>query len=232
VLSSDSIRLNMQRPVRVLLVDDQHLVRKGLAMILSPTDGFEIVGEVDDGAAALEAATRLKPDVVLMDIRMKGMDGIEATRRLRARDDGPPVLVLTTFDDDEVLSSALRAGAAGFILKDAPSADIIRSTRAVADGGAWLDPTVTGRVLAAYRSTALPASLPETRRRLAGLTVRELDVLRLLGRGLSNEEIARSLTIGEATVKTHVGHILDKLALRDRSAAIVFAFDHQLVERI
>jgi DNA-binding NarL/FixJ family response regulator len=165
-----------------------------------------------------------------MDVRMKGMDGVEATRRLRARGGAPPVLVLTTFDDDEVLSAALRAGAAGFILKDAPAADIIRATRAVAEGEAWLDPAVTGRVLATYRAGAPPASSPETRRQLADLTPRELEVLCLVGRGLSNEEIANRLIIGEATVKSHIGHVLDKLGLRDRAAAIVFAFDHGLVQ--
>jgi DNA-binding NarL/FixJ family response regulator len=172
----------------------------------------------------------LHPDVVLMDVRMRGMDGVEATRRLHARGGAPPVLVLTTFDDDEVLSAALRAGAAGFILKDAPAADIIRATRTVAEGGAWLDPAVTGRVLAAYRAGAPPASSPETRRRLADLTPRELEVLCLVGRGLSNDEIATRLIIGEATVKSHVSHVLDKLGLRDRAAAIVFAFDYGLVQ--
>lgn len=220
----------MQPAIRVLLVDDQQLVRKGLQLILTPADGFEIIAEAEDGAAALQLADRLRPDVVLMDIRMKGMDGVEATRRLRARGESPPVLVLTTFDDDEVLSASLRAGAAGFILKDAPSDDIIRATRVVAEGGAWLDPSITGRVLAAYRAGSQSSSSPETRRLLAGLTARELEVLRLIGRGLSNDEVAQRLVIGEATVKSHVGHILDKLGLRDRSAAIVFAFDHGLVQ--
>jgi DNA-binding NarL/FixJ family response regulator len=220
----------MQASVRVLLVDDQQLVRKGLQLILSPADGFEIVGEAEDGAAALDLVARLKPDVVLMDIRMKGMDGVEATRQLRMREDSPPVLVLTTFDDDDVLSASLRAGAAGFILKDAPSTDIIRSTRVVAAGGAWLDPSITGRVLATYRAGAPPANSPETRRRLGDLTARELEVLCLVGRGSSNEEVAQQLVIGEATVKSHIAHILDKLDLRDRSAMIVFAFDHGLVQ--
>jgi DNA-binding NarL/FixJ family response regulator len=217
--------------MRVLLVDDQPLVRTGLQMILGPADGFEVVGEAADGASAVEAVARLRPDVVVMDVRMKGMDGVEATRRLRARGPTPPVLVLTTFDDDAVLSAALRAGAAGFVLKDAPAADIIRSVRTVAEGGAWLDPAVTGRVLATYRSGAPPAAAsPDARRRLAELTPRELEVLRLVGRGLSNEEIADRLVIGEATVKSHVGHLFEKLELRDRAAAIVFAFDHGLVQ--
>ena len=213
--------------IRVILVDDQELVRAGLRLILEPDDGFHIVVECADGAAALAAVAAARPDVVLMDVRMKGMDGVEATRRLRAAPDAPPVLILTTFDDDEVLSAALRAGAAGFLLKDAPAEDLIRGTRAVAEGGAWLDPAVTGRVLAAYRAGAPP---PAARTRaLAELTPRELDVLRLIGRGLSNPEIAEALFIGEATVKTHVGRVLDKLGLRDRPAAIVFAFDHGLV---
>ncbi len=221
----------MAAPVRVLLVDDQPLVRKGLQLILGPEDGFEIVGEAADGTAALEAAARLRPDVVLMDVRMKGMDGVEATRRLRADSASPPVLVLTTFDDDEVLSAALRAGAAGFILKDAPAGDIIRAARTVAEGGAWLDPAVTGRVLATYRAGVPPAAASlEARRRLADLTPREREVLCLVGRGLSNDEIAERLVIGEATVKSHVGRVFDKLGLRDRAAAIVFAFDHRLVQ--
>jgi DNA-binding NarL/FixJ family response regulator len=199
-------------------------------LILSPADGFEIVGEAADGAAALDLVDCLKPDVVLMDIRMKGMDGVEATRQLRMRKNSPPVLVLTTFDDDEVLSASLRAGDAGFILKDAPSADIIRSTRVVAAGGAWLDPSITGRVLATYRAGVPPANSLETRRRLADLTARELDVLCLVGRGSNNDEIAHQLVIGEATVKSHIAHILDKLGLRDRPAMIVFAFDHGLVQ--
>ena len=212
--------------IRVLLVDDQALVRAGLRMILGPEDGFEIVGECDDGAAALAAIPARRPEVVLMDVRMRGMDGVEATRRLREVPDSPPVLILTTFDDDEVLSAALRAGAAGFVLKDAPAEDLIRATRVVAEGGAWLDPAVTGRVLAAYRTGAPPAARTAE---LAELTARELDVLRLIGRGLTNQEIANALYIGEATVKSHIGRILDKLELRDRAAAIVFAFDHGLV---
>jgi DNA-binding NarL/FixJ family response regulator len=213
--------------IRVLLVDDQPLVRAGLKLILSPADGFEIVGECGDGAEVL-ACLGLQPAVIVMDVRMKGMDGVEATRRLRAVPGAPPVLILTTFDDDEVLSSALRAGAAGFVLKDAPAEDLIRATRTVAEGGAWLDPAVTGRVLTAYRASARSGTGPE--RALSVLTPRELEVLRLIGRGVSNQEIGELLVISEATVKSHVGNILGKLELRDRAAAIVFAFDHGLVQ--
>ena len=213
--------------IAVLLVDDQPLARAGLRMILGPADGFEIVGECNDGGAALAAVARRRPDVVVMDVRMKGMDGVEATRRLSATPDPPPVLILTTFDDDEVLSAALRAGAAGFLLKDSPAEDLIRATREVARGGAWLDPAVTARVLAAYRTSA--PSDTAAAARLRELTPRELDVLRLIGRGATNQEIADLLVISEATVKTHIGRILAKLELRDRAAAIVFAFDQGLV---
>ncbi|MBK9944531.1 MAG: response regulator transcription factor [Kouleothrix sp.] len=213
--------------IRVLLVDDQPLARAGLKLILSPADGFTIVGECADGAEVLDALV-LRPDVIVMDVRMKGVDGVEATRRLRTLASTPPVLILTTFGDDEVLSAALRAGAAGFVLKDALAEDLIRATRTVAQGGAWLDPAVTTRVLHAYRSGT--TSPPNAAGALAALTPRELEVLRLIGRGASNQEIADALIIGEATVKSHVGNILGKLDLRDRAAAIVFAFDHGLVQ--
>lgn len=215
--------------IRVILVDDQPLVRAGLRMILGPADGFEIVTECDDGAECLAAVASDRPDVVLMDVRMKGMDGVEATRRLRRTSDAPPILILTTFDDDEVLSSALRAGAAGFVLKDAPAEELIRATRIVAAGEAWLDPAVTARVLATYRGS-VPAASTGAADVLGDLTPRERDVFRLIGRGMTNQEIADALYIGEATVKSHVGRILDKLDLRDRAAAIVFAFDHGLVQ--
>jgi DNA-binding NarL/FixJ family response regulator len=218
--------VDTSEPIRVLLVDDQPLVRAGLRLILGPEDGFEIVGECDDGTSALVAAGRLSPDVVVMDVRMRGMDGVEATRRLREQPDAPPVLILTTFDDDEILSAALRAGAAGFELKDAPAEELIRAVRVVARGDAHLDPTVTERVLAAYRRAAPGQALAS---QIADLTPRELEVLRLIGRGATNDEIGAALVIGEATVKTHVGRIFDKLGLRDRAAAIVFAFDHGLV---
>jgi DNA-binding NarL/FixJ family response regulator len=214
--------------IRVLLVDDQQLVREGLRRILHTDEGFEVAGECTDGAEVAAAIEGRRPDVVVMDVRMRDVDGVEATRRLREKPDAPPVIVLTTFDDDEVLSGALRAGAAGFVLKDAPGEELIRSVRTVAEGGAWLDPAVTGRVLATYRS-ATPVGDDGAAERIAELTPRERDVLRLIGRGATNAEIAESLFVSEATVKSHIGHIFTKLDLRDRAAAIVFAFDHGLV---
>jgi DNA-binding NarL/FixJ family response regulator len=213
--------------VRVLVVDDQELVRTGLRGILRSRFGFEIVGELASGEGIVEAANALQPDVVVMDVRMPHVDGVEATRRLREAADEPPVLVLTTFDDEEVLAGALRAGAAGFLLKGVPAEDLQRAVRAVAAGDSWLDPAVTGRVLSAYRDGAAPA-LPGAA--VEVLTPRERDVLALIGEGLSNTEIARTLTLGEGTIKTHVGHIFAKLQLRDRAAAVVFAFDHGLVK--
>jgi DNA-binding NarL/FixJ family response regulator len=213
--------------IRVVLVDDQPLVRTGLRRILAPREGFEVVAECSDGDEVEAAVDAHRPDLVIMDARMKRVGGAEATRRLRRRPDTPPVLVLTTFDDDEVLSASLRAGASGFQLKDAPGEDLIRSARVVAEGGAWLDPAVTARVLAAYRSSA-PSQAAAVR--VEALTEREREVLALIGRGLSNPEIADELHISEVTVKSHVGHIFTKLDLRDRAAAIVFAFDHGIVE--
>jgi DNA-binding NarL/FixJ family response regulator len=211
--------------VDVLLVDDQELVRSGLRRILRRKDGFAIVGECADGEEVADAVEQHHPDVVVMDLRMRGVDGIEATRRLRRDPGSPPVLVLTTFDDDELLSGALRAGAAGFLLKDSPAEELIRAVRTVASGHALLDPAVTARVLDAYRtgSPAGSGAQPDA------LTSRELDVLRLVGRGLSNGEIAVELVISEVTVKSHIGRIFTKLDLRDRAAAIVYAFDQRLV---
>jgi DNA-binding NarL/FixJ family response regulator len=212
---------------RVLLVDDQELVRAGLRGILRPELGFEVAGECPDGGGVAAAVESLRPDVVLMDVRMPRVDGITATRQLRRLPDGPPVLALTTFDDDEVLAGMLRAGAAGFVLKGVPAEDLQRAVRTVAEGGAWLDPAVTGRVLAAYRSAAPPAGRDDAA--VAGLTAREREVLVLIGRGRTNAEIAGELFVGEGTVKTHVNHLFTKLGLRDRAAAVVFAFDHDLV---
>ena len=214
--------------IRVALVDDQTIVRTGLARILSPTDGFEIVAECGDGAELLAIAPELDADVVLMDVRMPQLDGIEATRRLRAIDDAPPVLILTTFDEDELLWGAIEAGASGFVLKDTTADELIAGVTAVAGGGAWFDPTVAPRVLAAYRSRVAPGL--RSARRLDQLTAREHDVLQLLSRGNTNSEVAATLHISEATVKTHVGSIFMKLGVRDRAAAIVYAFDHGVVQ--
>jgi DNA-binding NarL/FixJ family response regulator len=213
--------------IRVLLVDDQQLVREGLRRILHTDEGFDVVGECADGDEVVEAVARARPDVVVMDIRMKRVDGVEATRRLRAQPDPPPILVLTTFDDDEVLAGALRAGASGFQLKDARGEDLVRAAHAVAAGDAWLDPAITARVLTVYRT--MPTEPSDGSGVLAQLTARELDVLRAIGRGATNQEIAATLFVSEATVKSHVGHIFTKLGVRDRAAAIVFAFDHRLV---
>jgi DNA-binding NarL/FixJ family response regulator len=211
--------------IRVLLVDDQPLARAGLRRILRPRAGFEVVGECDDGDQVERAVAATTPDVVVMDVRMKRMDGAEATRRLRSREGSPPVLVLTTFDEDEVLSASLRAGASGFQLKDAPGAELLKAVKTVAEGGAYLDLAVTHRVLAAFGAQATPALRPPD----SSLTPREREVLVLVGRGLANGEIARELYISEVTVKAHLGHVLTKLDLRDRAAAIVYAFDTGLV---
>lgn len=211
--------------IRVLLVDDQELIRAGLRGILRSRFDFDIVGELGDGSGVVKAVEELLPDVVVMDVRMPGTDGVTATRSLRALPQAPPVLVLTTFEDEEILAAALRAGAAGFLLKGVPAEDLQRAVRTVAEGGAWLDPAVTGRVLAAYRDGA--TSLPDAV--LDVLTPREREVLELIGTGLSNAEIADRLTLGEGTIKTHIGHVFAKLQLRDRAAAVVFAFDHGLV---
>jgi DNA-binding NarL/FixJ family response regulator len=212
--------------VRVLLVDDQELVRSGLRRILRRRDGFVVAAECADGAEVPAALANQAVDVVVMDLRMKHVDGIQATRRLRATPDQPPVLALTTFDDDELLSGALRAGAMGFVLKDASAEDLMRAIRTVALGGSWLDPAVTGRVLATYRKAATG---PHQARPPDGLTARERDVLAAIGGGLSNGEIASTLFISELTVKSHIGRIFAKLNLRDRAAVIVYAFDHGIV---
>ena len=210
--------------VRVLLVDDQELVRSGLRRVLRRRDGVLVVGECEDGDQVQAAEAEHDPDVVVMDLRMRRVNGIDATRALRGRPGAPPVLVLTTFDDDELLAGALRAGAAGFLLKDSPAEDVVRGVVAVAAGQAVLDPAVTSRVLDTFRSAPEAAPVADT-----PLTARELEVLQLMGRGLSNGEIASTLVIGEVTVKSHIGRIFTKLDLRDRAAAIVYAFDRGLV---
>jgi DNA-binding NarL/FixJ family response regulator len=213
--------------IRALVVDDQELVRAGLSKLLSYDDDIDIVGECSDGGEVVDAVRSLRPDVVLMDIRMKEVDGAEATIRLQELDHPPPVLVLTTFGEDEIVAAALGAGARGFILKDTPADDLAAAIRCVADGGAWLDPQVTPAVLESYRHSGIART--GQARRLDELTEREREVLARIGRGRTNQEIAAELFITEATVKSHVGNILSKLGARDRAAAIVLAFDHGLV---
>ena len=214
--------------IRVLIVDDQPVVRAGVLRILSPADGFDVVGECSDGDEVVAAVDELHPDLVLMDVRMQRTDGVTATGELRSLDpDGAPVLILTTFDDDDALWGALDAGAAGYVLKDAPAEDLLAAARAVAGGGAWLDSRVTPRVLAALRRVG--GSAVQRTVSVERLTVREHDVLRLMARGATNREIAGTLIVSEATVKSHVGAIFSKLGARDRAAAIVFAYDHGIV---
>jgi DNA-binding NarL/FixJ family response regulator len=213
--------------VRVVLVDDQPLVRAGISFILSTEPGIDVVSEAPNGELGLVAVGDHHPDVVLMDIRMPVMDGIEATTRLNA-DGGPPVLVLTTFDDDEVLWGAVRAGAAGFLLKDAPADDLCAAIRAVAGGGSWLDQRVTPRVLGAVRAGAPQLSLAD-RSVVDQLSDRETEVLTLMAQGASNIEMAERLVLSERTVKGHVGSIFNKLGARDRAAAIILAYESGLV---
>jgi DNA-binding NarL/FixJ family response regulator len=210
--------------VRALIVDDQDLVRSGLSLILRERHGIVVVAECTDGDEVPEAVARHRPDVVVMDLRMKRVGGIEATQNLTDAD-GPPVLALTTFNDDELLSGVLHAGAAGFILKDSPAEDLIRAVRAVGTGSSYLDPAVTARVLDAYRSTSAAQVEPGA---IDELTPREREVLTLIARGHTNSEIAAALHISGLTVKSHVGRIFTKMGLRDRAAAIVFAYRHHL----
>jgi DNA-binding NarL/FixJ family response regulator len=218
--------------IRVLIVDDQALVRAGFRMILESEPGIEIVGEASDGLEALEAVREHGPDVVLMDIRMPNLDGLEATRRLVGDENsgGPRVLMLTTFDLDEYVYEALRAGASGFLLKDTPPEQLVSAIEVIASGDALLSPTITKRVIEEFIrrppstvSTPLPAALED-------LTARELEVLGFMARGLSNAEIAKDLFVSETTVKTHVARILMKLDLRDRVQAVVYAYESGLVQ--
>jgi len=211
--------------IRVLIADDQSLVRTGFRLILSGEPGIEVVGEARDGAEAAALATELKPDVVLMDVRMPGVDGIEATRRIVVDETSPRVLVLTTFDLDDIVYDALRAGASGFLLKDAPEERLLTAIQVVAEGGSLFAPSVTRRLIDEF-SRRTPTAPPPA---LSELTARELEVLRLLAEGLSNAEIAARLVVSEHTVKTHVAHILQKLDLRDRTQAVVVAYESGLV---
>lgn len=216
--------------VRVLLVDDQALVRGGLRMIIDAQPDLEVVGEAADGREGIEAFHRLRPNVVVMDIRMPHLDGVEATRRL-AGPDSPyraRVLILTTFDLDEYVYDALKAGASGFMLKDAPPADLVGAIRVVADGDALLAPSVTRRLIASFVRKA-PPNVGD-RGGLNQLTEREKEVLKLVARGLSNAQIAETLVVGETTVKTHVARLLDKLDLQNRVQAAILAYEVGLVE--
>lgn len=211
----------------LLVVDDQEMVREGLRLVLESEPDLEVVGEAADGTAAVREALLLRPDVVLMDIRMPGVDGLTATRRLLSGGGGPKVLVLTTFALDAYVYEALRAGASGFLLKDSPRAHLVHAVRSVAAGDALLDPLLTRRLIEDFVRRPPPdAGRPEQLRRL---TERELDVLRLLAEGLSNAEVAARLVLGETTVKTHVASLLGKLGLRDRVQAVVLAYECGLV---
>jgi DNA-binding NarL/FixJ family response regulator len=215
--------------VRLLIVDDQELVRTGFRLFLETQDDLEVVGEAGDGEEAIELARELRPDVILMDIRMPRMDGVEATARLTAARIEPPprVLVLTTFDLDEYVFGALRAGAAGFLLKDAPRERLLEAIRVVHGGDALLSPSITRRLIEDFATRTDPLEPPTAV--LEQLTPREREVLILVARGLSNGEIAKRLVVTEATVKSHVGSILMKLDLRDRVQAVVFAYEHGIV---
>lgn len=215
-----------QPGVRVVLVDDQELIRTGFRMILSVEPGIEVVGEAADGEAGVRLVAEQAPDVALMDVQMPGLDGIAATERVVAGHPGTAVLILTTFDDDEYLFSALRAGAAGFLLKNCPPEDLVHAIRTVAEGHSLLAPEVTQRVIA--RSTARAATTRDPR--LDTLTERERDVLAAMARGMSNAEIAAEMYLSSATVKSHVSRILTKIDVRDRVQAVIAAYESGLVD--
>jgi len=215
--------------VRVLLADDQALVRSGFRKLLEGEAGIEVVAEAADGLEAIEKARLHRPDVVLMDIRMPRLDGLQATARIFATTNPPPrILVLTTYDLDEYIFEALKAGASGFLLKDSPAEELVAAIHVVAAGEALLAPSVTRRLIEAFVS--VPRVSPEAKRQLDGLTARENEVLHLVARGLSNAEIATELHLGEATVKSHIGNLLMKLELRDRVQAVVLAYESGLVK--
>ncbi|MDT7843347.1 response regulator transcription factor [Streptomyces justiciae] len=216
----------MSGPYRILLCDDQELIRMGLRMVIDSQPDLAVVGEAADGHAALELSTELRPDLVLMDVRMPGVDGLTATRKLCAGPDAPKVLVVTTFDLDEYAYGALRAGASGFLVKDALGEEILVTVRAVLRGDVMMGPSVIRRLVERF---VLPAASTTPDERLDLLTGREREVLTLVARGLSNQEIAARLFLGETTVKTHLGRILGKLELRDRVHAVIFAYESGLI---
>lgn len=213
---------------RVLICDDQELIRMGLRMVVDSQPDLTVVGEAADGDAAITGVAALQPDLVLMDVRMPGLDGLAATEHLCARPNGPRILVVTTFDLDEYAYAALRAGANGFLVKDAPAEEILVTVRAVLRGEVMVAPSLTRRLVDRFVRQA-PASVPAQRSRLAALTDREREVLALVAEGLTNGEIAGRLFVGETTVKTHLGRILTKLGLRDRVHAVIFAYESGLV---
>ncbi len=215
-------------PIRVIVADDQELVRTGFCVILEATDGITVVAEAANGAQAVQAAAEHHPDVILMDVRMPEMDGLEATRLITGGDRGPPrVVMLTTFDFDDYVYEALRSGASGFLLKDAPRHDLVAAIRVAAAGNALLAPSVTMRLIDAFARRP-PETLPAPSR-LESLTVREREILLRLARGLTNAEIAADLVVSEATVKSHVGNLLAKLGLRDRVQAVILAYETGIV---
>lgn len=223
----------MSAPIKVLLVDDQALMRMGFAMVLGAEEDLAVVGEAGDGTAALTQVRALKPDVVLMDVRMPGMNGIDATTRIVAEHPGVRVLVLTTFDLDEYAFAALRAGASGFLLKDAEPAALVAAIRTVASGDAVVAPRVTRRMLDLFASRLpVKSGAPQgpLHERLGSLTPREVEVLKAVTRGLSNAEIATEFVVSEATVKTHVASVLNKLGVRDRVQAVILAYESGMVE--
>ncbi|WP_030859198.1 response regulator [Streptomyces sp. NRRL S-37] len=215
------------RPIRVVVVDDQPLIRAGFSMVLAGQDDIEVVGEAENGADALDLLEKVEADVVIMDIRMPVMDGIQATEQLMRRDDPPGVLVLTTFDNDEDAFAALRAGAGGFLLKNAPATEVVNAIRVLAAGESVVAPRITRLLLDRVSDRLAPAN--GQAERLDALTARERDVLTLVARGLSNAEIAEELYVAGATVKTHLGNLMAKLHLRDRAQAVAFAYESGLV---
>jgi DNA-binding NarL/FixJ family response regulator len=216
--------------IKVVVVDDQALIRDGLRTMLELDDGISVVGEAADGADALDAVQRTRPDLVLMDIRMPGVDGLEATRRLLSRPGGPKVLVLTTYEADEYVIEAMRAGASGFLLKDLRKGQLVRAVHQAAAGDLVIDPSITKRLI--EKAVDTKRAQTQARSALNRLTEREIEVLKLMARGLTNAELAAELSVSESTVKTHVARVLDKLELRDRVHAVILAYEIGLVDAV